>query len=575
LTSGSVSASWIVPVAQNPEGSIALIAPPTLGQSGLVGAFTDNNGAVIEPIAIGASSRNFVVPVGATQLQLGVNDNHYADNGGSGFVVSINGVNLTNPVPATAVPWNWVTGGLNNNYPTPPPVGSLAFASNIICSNNCTGQTYIVVAKDSSGLPVFDTNVGFYVQGANNISQGGTTDTNGEVPFGFDHNSGAYTIMVVDSVNRNVVTNTLSGVWTPPTTSNPSGNEISVGVSAPTSVSMPNALQLNGTATDSLGNSLTATWTMLTGPGTVTFTPVQQPVTNGTFTATASFTEVGTYLLQVIVSNGLGGSAPLQINVTVVPALQDPQGWIGSPAYGSTVTGLVPITLAPNVALQSGSGTLIYYSASSPTIGTPLLITQTSGTIATLDTTTLVNGSYWIQLQANDTAGNSQYSLVRITVAGNYKPGRLTTVATDLVVPAVGLPINIQRQYDSLNAGTSGDFGYGWNLGINVNLAVDNAGNVTFTLGGQRKTFNFTPNMLPCTRPSGCLDLFPYYFVFYTPEPGFHGTLIDFAQACPLGIVIPDGSMWDCRDGSQHNPSSYIYTDPNGTNHLSGHGNQR
>ena len=86
-------------------------------------------------------------------------------------------------------------------------------------------------------------------------------------------------------------------------------------------------------------------------------------------------------------------------------------------------------------------------------------------------------------------------------------------------------PINIQRQYDSLNAGTSSDFGYGWSLGINTNLVVDPAGNVTFTLSGQRRTFNLTPQMTGCSPLLGCL--FPYYWPVYTPEPGLHGTLPD------------------------------------------------
>ena len=152
-----------------------------------------------------------------------------------------------------------------------------------------------------------------------------------------------------------------------------------------------------------------------------------------------------------------------------------------------------------------------------------------------------------------------------VSVAGNYKPGRVTATVTDLVVPATGLAINIQRTYDSLNAGTSGDFGYGWNLGINVNLVVDNLGNVTFTLGGQRKTFDLTPAMPPC---SGLVCLFPYYYVAYTPEPGLHGTLNDGGPACPLEILVPDGSLWDCHGGGQYTPTQYIYTDPNGTSYT-------
>ena len=48
----------------------------------------------------------------------------------------------------------------------------------------------------------------------------------------------------------------------------------------------------------------------------------------------------------------------------------------------------------------------------------------------------------------------------------------MTASVTDLVVPTNGLAINIQRNYDSLNASTSSDFGYGWSLGINTNLVV-------------------------------------------------------------------------------------------------------
>jgi YD repeat-containing protein len=725
LTSNSVSIFWTVPAESNLAANIALAEEPALGLGGLIGAFTDNNGAVIEPIAIGASPRSYVVPAGATQLQMGINDSYLADNGGAGFTVAVNGNPV--PVPATTRPWNWVTGGLNNNYqygigtafnpsgdgtspavvkgltqgqsvsvlyqrgtvstnfptkspvnadgdqmnitggtlfqgayyptlytntssypvdqpitfnalvtnssgtplsnipvtlyvtganpgqyqattdstgtaafmysglyegtdsllaqafpsgqsgivsgqasitwtnfPTPPPVGSLTFTDDRIYGPD-NEQGFIVAATDASGSPVFDANVGFYVWGANNYSASGMTDVNGEVPFTFEHNPGAWNAVAVDSVGRNVViTNPLSGVWTSSTTSNPPGYEITVGISALNTVTMPNILRLNGTATDNLGNTLTATWSQVSGPGTITFTPAQQQVTNGSVVANASFSDAGSYVLQLTASDGLGSSASTQTTVTVTPPLRNPQGWIGSPVYGSTVKGIVPITLESGVTLQPG-GVLTYYPATNSSNNTTLSITAESGTISTLDTTVLPNGSYWIQLQATDTNGDQQYSLVLVTVVGNYKPGRVTATVTDLVVPATGLAINIQRTYDSLNAGTSGDFGYGWNLGVNVNLVVDDVGNVTFTLGGQRKTFNLTPAMPPC---SGLVCLFPYYFVAYTPEPGLHGTLNDGGQACPFDIVVPDGSLWSCYGGGQYTPTSYIYTDPNGTSYT-------
>jgi hypothetical protein len=114
FTSNSVSASWIVSIPTGPAASVALTGPPAIGSTGLLGAFTDNNGDVIEPLAIGDAPGTFVVPAGATQLQLGVDSEYYVANGGPGFVVQVNGVPVT--VPPTAMPWTWSLGGFNKNY---------------------------------------------------------------------------------------------------------------------------------------------------------------------------------------------------------------------------------------------------------------------------------------------------------------------------------------------------------------------------------------------------------------------------------------------------------------------------
>ena len=90
-------------------------------------------------------------------------------------------------------------------------------------------------------------------------------------------------------------------------------------------------------------------------------------------------------------------------------------------------------------------------------------------------------------------------SAVEIQVTGNYKPGRVTTTVTDLTVPAPGLPIQIQRTYDSLVRSTSSDFGYGWSLGVNVQLDVSPLNDLTLTINGQRHTFYFTPYMTAST----------------------------------------------------------------------------
>jgi RHS repeat-associated protein len=743
-TSNSVAATWIIPAPANPEGSVTLMAPPTLGQAGLVGAFTDNTGAVIEPIAIGAAPRVYVVPAGATQLQLGVDDSWFAVGGGSGFVVAVNGISVK--VLPTAMPWNWVTGGLNNNYqygigtalnpsgdgtspqlaatgltqgelvsiayqsgtasaglsanppvnadgdqtritgvniwngtyfptlymaassypvgqpitfnaivvngsgvpmpnipvtlnvtganagqyqattdstgtaafmysgtnagmdyllaqalpigeaglassqtsitwvnyPTPPPAGTLGLQ---YVATVGPVQGYYVTATDASGSPIYNAAVGFYETGADTLFLNGTTDITGHVNFQFSHvNSGTYNLVAIDSVNRNVVFTTplFSGIWTAPV-SNPTGDlgdALSVGISALDMVTLPNTLQLNGTYTDTLGFIPTFTWSQVSGPGTVTFATPQQQST------TATFSQAGYYLLQLS-GNDTVTTASIQYAVTVIPASGEDLGQIASPVYGSSVSGVVPITLAPGITLQSG--TLIYYPSSNFNNAT-VLNASTVGSgpmiIGTLDTTTLANGTYWIMLDATDKSGKEEFSLVQITVVGNYKPGRVTASVTDLTVPANGLPINIQRQYDSFNAGTSGDFGYGWNLGLNTDLTVDSSYNVTFTLGGQRRTFYFTPQNNSFSPILG-IYLGPW-FAAYTPEPGLHGTLTAIETGCAASydangaeaLIVPNSSMWECWLGSDgwytegpsayglYNPSIYVYTDPSGTSYT-------
>ena len=373
-------------------------------------------------------------------------------------------------------------------------------------------------------------------------------------------------MVAVDSVDRNViVTQPYTGDWKVPTAAqSAAGGTVSVGIAAYATVTIPNALQLTGTATDSSGLTPAVAWTQVSGPGTVTFASPNQLVT------TATFSEIGTYVLELSANvNSDSGWAQFTVTVLGSSVASQAQGWIGSPAYGSAVSGLVPITLASGVSLASG--TLSYMPVNNLNDVT-ILNANVSGTgqIGTLDSTMLANGSYWIQMQATNSSGSAEYSLVLVTVTGNYKPGRVTTTVTDLVVPSTGLAINIQRTYDSLNAGTSSDFGFGWSLGINVNLVVDPSGNVTFTLGGQRRTFYLTPQAPPCTI-AGCL--FPYYFVAYTPEPGLHGSLSDAGTGCPVDLLAPNGSLWECYNQSQqYSPSSFIYTDPNGTQYNIGAG---
>jgi hypothetical protein len=79
------------------------MSPYPIYLNALVGTFADASGAIVgSPFHIGLGG-SFVVPVGATQLQLGVNDDIFADNTGSLRVcVSDAGECATVPEPFTA-----------------------------------------------------------------------------------------------------------------------------------------------------------------------------------------------------------------------------------------------------------------------------------------------------------------------------------------------------------------------------------------------------------------------------------------------------------------------------------------
>jgi YD repeat-containing protein len=316
-------------------------------------------------------------------------------------------------------------------------------------------------------------------------------------------------------------------------------------------------------ATDAAGNALSNLPVQFTVTGA---NPQQlQATTDASGTATFQYTGAlaGTDTVQALawLSN-----SPVYSNGTLVPwsapASPPPTppiatpGWIGSPASQSTQTGSVPITLANGITLSSGT---VDYWPTADSSAVTTLATNVSGTggatLATLDTTTLANGSYIVRLQGTDNTGTQLNSEILLTVAGQNKPGRVTFSVTDLTVPVTGMPITIGRTYDSLLRSQSGDFGNGWNLTIgSPRLSVDPAHNVSLTLpDGRQATFFFTPQSVG--------GIFGFLSTpGYTPEAGVFGSLT--SDGCGL-LAISNGQYF-CFLNGQYQPSTYTYTDPYG-----------
>ncbi len=86
--------------------------------------------------------------------------------------------------------------------------------------------------------------------------------------------------------------------------------------------------------------------------------------------------------------------------------------------------------------------------------------------IGQFDPTVLFNGNYVLRVTAQDFSGNINSQGVLLGVSGDNKLGNFRLELTDLSIPLAGIPIQINRVYDTLQSSFSGDFGFGWSLGV-------------------------------------------------------------------------------------------------------------
>ena len=453
----------------------------------------------------------------------------------------------------------------------------------VLNGNSCgavAGQpnTVYLQAFTESGNLAAGATVNLTVTGANPQTLAATTDNNGNATFTYTGAPGTDIVQATANIDGfATVSGQVTVNWAG---TGGQGAAPTVQVSGDSTLTFPYTGYYNASVTDPVspaGGNITTTWSQVSGPAAVVFDYPQYTYTHVTFPVP------GTYTLQITATDTLGSTTVPVGPVTVLPPnpLALNPGWIQSPLNHAAVSGVVPIVLVPTESLISG--TLYYFPANNPSAVTTLNANTTGGgTIGTLDTTQLANGSYYIYLAATDTNFFSPMgSAVEIQVTGNYKPGRVTTTVTDLTVPAPGLPIQIQRSYDSLVRSTSSDFGYGWSLGVNVQLDVSPLNDVTLTINGQRHTFYFTPYVpgfafpgIGTTPPEEVPNILGLYLAGYVPEPGFYGTLTlgsgaatptGTATGCALDWLMANGPGYICYgDAGTYAPGQYIYTDPYG-----------
>ncbi len=187
-------------------------------------------------------------------------------------------------------------------------------------------------------------------------------------------------------------------------------------------ITLPATASLNGSVTQSPlppGATLTSTWSLSSGPGTVTFGNA-----NATST-TASFSTAGTYVLKLTGSDGItANNASVTITVNPAPA-PGPVVTAGSnqtvnQPFAATLNGSVTETNPPGALTAtwtkfSGPGTVTFANASS------------AATTATFSAV----GSYVLQLAGSD---GSFTNTATATVTVNADPGPVVGAGTNQTI---------------------------------------------------------------------------------------------------------------------------------------------
>ncbi|MCY2987758.1 MAG: Ig-like domain-containing protein [Planctomycetota bacterium] len=272
-------------------------------------------------------------------------------------------------------------------------------------------------------------------------------------------------------------------------------------------------------------------------------------------------------------TSGNKGTSTLQVRVIDPTYNTYPQVQIISPTMNESVTyltdikGTVQDTYLEFWRLEYAKADLVDLNNLAADNPNYVLIAQGTAAVnaaklGTFDPTLLSNDGYVIRLLAQNTNGLISAQPVIVNVSGDAKLGNFHLDFTDLSIPLAGIPITITRSYDTLNANSLGDFGYGWTLSTgDPKIRETVPDGQSFQVGtrvyltdpaGKRVGFTFTPDV------QGTI-----FGVLWTPkftaDPGVHEKLevYDTYAGPPGGLIA--------ALGGPYNPSKYKLTTQDGT----------
>ncbi len=196
--------------------------------------------------------------------------------------------------------------------------------------------------------------------------------------------------------------------------------------------------------------------------------PRGMQLTGNTIWWQAEASQLGSHEVQLLVTDGLAQTYQV-FTINVVDENFAPMVSLGSPIDSIELTQPTAIMgVIDDLNIKQWS--LKIKEASGGTDQWRELLTGTdsvTGELGILDTTLLMNGQYVLLLTATDTRDLVSQTSAKIFVSGGLKVGHFSFTVNDLEIPLAGIPIRIDRTYDSRRIHEDLDFGMGWSLSIN------------------------------------------------------------------------------------------------------------
>jgi choice-of-anchor A domain-containing protein/RHS repeat-associated protein len=182
--------------------------------------------------------------------------------------------------------------------------------------------------------------------------------------------------------------------------------------------------------------------------------------------ATFMASRVGRYDLRVVTTDNLGSYSQTGFfSVSDAADNEAPVVILHSPASGASVTEPQDVRItATDANLVDVKLYLLGSNNTQPQIVFASDSSIQDQAVAKFDPTMRVNGQYQLLLQATDTNGKTSVTGSTFLVEGDLKVGNFSMTINDLRIPLAGIPIEVNRTYDSRRRSESLDFGYGWSI---------------------------------------------------------------------------------------------------------------